>query len=74
MQACAPQSEAHDGPQCTQPRASLGSKAAYNRIMTQVGSDLLAAYGHVEQAEHKKSNEVMADHVNLAICVAIGLS
>lgn len=42
--------------------------------MTQVSSDLLAAYGHIEQAEHKKSNEVMADHVDLAICMAIGLS
>ena len=41
---------------------------AYNCIVVQICSYVLASNGHIEQTQDQQSNKVMTDHVNLAIC------
>jgi len=41
---------------------------AYNGIVVQICSYVLASNGDIEQTQDQQSDEVMTDHVNLAIC------
>ncbi len=49
-------------------RATEEQMVAYNGIIVQICSYVLAANGDIEQTQDQQSDEVMTDHVNLAIC------
>jgi len=49
-------------------RVTEEQMVAYNGIVVQICSYVLASNGDVEQTQDQQSNEVMTDHVNLAIC------
>jgi len=49
-------------------RATEKQKVAYDGIVVQICSYVLASNGHIEQTQDQQSDEVMTDHVNLAIC------
>ncbi len=49
-------------------RATEEQKVAYDGIVVQICSYVLASNGDIEQTQDQQSDEVMTDHVNLAIC------
>jgi len=49
-------------------RATEKQKVAYDGIVVQICSYVLASNGDIEQTQDQQSDEVMTDHVNLAIC------
>jgi len=49
-------------------RATEEQMVAYDGIVVKICSYLLASNGHIEQTQDQQSDEVMTDHVNLAIC------